>query len=116
MASKNDLALAVLEDLGVVAAGENPTNADAQLVIRRYNALHEMLVEKELAYWESAASAASDTIPQSVKGPLTVVLANQCAKAFGKPRDYAEETIGMNQLSAVCQRERSQLPTESLYF
>ena len=112
MASKNDLALAVLEDLGVVAAGENPTNADAQLVIRRYNALHEMLVEKELAYWESA----SHTIPQSVKGPLTVVLANQCAKAFGKPRDYAEETIGMNQLSAVCQRERSQLPTESLYF
>lgn len=116
MASKNDLALAVLEDLEVVAAGENPQAADSQLVIRRYNRLHESWVTQGLAYWESATSAASDTIPDRVMAPLTTLVANACAKAFGKSRDIVEEAKAMNQLSAIVEHESSEQPTQALYY
>lgn len=116
MATKNDLALAVLEDLEVVAAGESPTAADSQLVIRRYNRLHEELVFKEIAFWESASSAASDTIPDRVMRALTKLMAVVCADAFGKVSDPTREMLAMNNLRSVSARVKSELPTQALYY
>lgn len=116
MATKNDLALAVLEDLGVVAAGESINASDAQLVLRRYDRLHEKLVTDAVAYWPAPVSVASNVIPARVMEPLTKVLAARCSKAFGLPRDYVEETEAMKELYKLAANEGSEKPTEALYF
>ncbi len=73
-----ELYTAVLQEMGVLAAGEVAEADDADKVAQKYLALYAMLEAKNLVSWGD-----SDEIPSYAEVPLTMMLAFLCASAFG---------------------------------
>lgn len=78
--SLSDLTLAVMQDLVVIDAFDNPSASDHALIRGRYEAILENLKEEGLAYWDEGA------IPLAVFQPVTDLVALHCGGAFGRPK------------------------------
>lgn len=75
----NNLALAVLEELGVIAEGETPNADSGATVKRRIGAVLAGLRDEGLAYWTA------DNTPLEVKEPMTKLVAFACMGVFQSP-------------------------------
>lgn len=83
MASKAELIDAVLQDLGVLYAGQTADASDAALVERRLEAVLADLAQRNVIYVPPA-----DDIDDQVFQLLTDILVETCAPAFGRGREY----------------------------
>lgn len=75
-----DLPEKVLEELGVLAAGDSPNVSDANVVTDKYTALYQMLLTDGLVAW-----SAVDDIPEYAERPIVMMVAHLCASSFGVP-------------------------------
>ncbi len=93
-----ELKQAVLSELGVLATGESPTIADANVVGEKYTALYKMLTSENLVDWSE-----EEDIPDNVAEPVKMMLAYLCARPFGLPlaRVAELEQVGAYDLSAI---------------
>jgi hypothetical protein len=73
----SDLYKSALQDLGVLAAGEEPDPEDALKVAEKYTSLYAMLEGKRLVGWTAMAD-----VPSYAEIPVTAMLAFLCAPAF----------------------------------
>ena len=78
--TRNDLVNQALSNLGVLAAGQNPSPEDFQAVDDHVDQVVESLNARDVIYIPD-----SDDIPPEWFGPLTVVLADDAASEFGLP-------------------------------
>jgi hypothetical protein len=119
----NELRDAVLQEVGVLAAGESAAPEDAAVATAKYALLHEMLTRKNLASW-----SLTDDIPDDVAQPVVWMVANLSVAAFGVgPQkradllqlgglDLPSLSLGERQLRAHVAREYVYTPAKSEYF
>lgn len=106
----------VLQELGVLAAGETATAEDAELVECVIDAQHAMLRKEVFVDWTL------DAIPLEVIEPLMSINAARCARRFGLSAERRQEllnlaVIGMSALHTQCQTpEGSSDPIAALYY
>ena len=91
--TQQDLATRVAEELGVIAAGETLSAADAELIKARYVDRLDQLKVDGLAYWHE------DAIPAGAMEGMTIVMADICAPAFGFQREPGREQFGLDKLA-----------------
>ena len=84
-----DMAIAVLQELGVLAAGEAPSAEDDALVKARYERWRVLAAKRFLVDWD-----ASDAVPAGAEDAVTLIVAYNCAPAFGLPKDRAMHDEG----------------------
>ncbi len=115
--TEDELALEVLQEMGVVDATEtSPDSDDAAKVTNAYEILYSELIAPpyELAYWEMA------TIPSAVFFTLRDLVINEIQGAFGNPMDAAarrdQKEIVLLRLRAHVALEGSKLPVTADYF
>lgn len=108
--TSDELAKRVLQELRVVDALETPDAADNQLVKERYQDVYEWLADEDLAFWPSAQ------IPGGAMEGLTILVADVCAAAFGKPMDETRRTRGIQRLTEFAQIRDDGEATEAEYF
>ena len=82
MATKNELAIKVLQKLGVAEAGETPSTDDTGIVEDKYDSRYKVLAAKDLVSWGSG-----DDIPTEAVEPVTSIVANDCLSEFIIPQD-----------------------------
>lgn len=82
MASKADLIEAVLQDLGVLQAGQTPDASDAALVGKRLERVLADLATRNVIYIPDG-----DEFDEQVSQHLTDILVEVCAPAFGRTRE-----------------------------
>jgi hypothetical protein len=73
-----ELRIAALQEIGILASGEEAEAEDDQLVSDKYTALYDMLLTEGLVAW-----AADAELPDYADIPLTMMLACAIAPAFG---------------------------------
>lgn len=80
-----------LQELGVLATGEDANAADGAIVDQKYAALYEMLVTEGLVTW-----SVDDEIPEFAEQPMIWMTAHLCAGSFGvSPQKKSElEQLG----------------------
>lgn len=78
MATREELAEAVLEELISEDSHQAPNAADSEAVLRRYDRLHVNLTDDNLADW-----IASGDIPDGAMTGLTKIVAYECRRMFG---------------------------------
>ncbi len=83
--TQEDLATAVMEDLGLLSPGETPSARDKESIIRRYANLLEELRDEQTVYWEANA------IPYEVFEALVNVVVLLVKKSFGLDAPTGEE-------------------------
>ena len=110
MATKADLAQAVLEDLGVIAASETPSASDQTLIIQRYEREYSLLLNKQLAWWSK------DAIPDEAMGPLTQLVAYRAAPSFGQLRNMADHQHATRDLSRLYAKADMKSPAKAEYY
>lgn len=90
MATREELAEAVLEELISEDSHQAPNAADTDLVLRRYDRKLVNLADENLADW-----ASTDDIPDGAMIGLTKIIAYECRKPFGANvrRDVYEEGL-----------------------
>ena len=93
MATQDDLVQAVLEELVITGAGEDIEPEDSALVKRRYLRVREELERRFLVDW-----AADDAIPDAALGAMALLVADDCATSFGKPKDAVRAQEGTGRL------------------
>ncbi len=112
--TRAELAVAVLQELGVLDASETPTAEDSELVIDRHDELLAHLVDEELAYW------AEDEIPLAVFGALRNLVINQVRGVFGEPVTAEEVEARHKMLMGPLRRHVARAPsgtrTSAEYF
>ena len=108
------LATAVLEEMGALDALSTPSAEDAALIKRVYADKHEMLFDRNLAYWPLAE------IPNSIFLIVRDLVMNECSGAFGRPvtpeDKVSRETIILRRLRAHMGRESSGTRISAEYF
>ena len=77
-----DMATAVLAEIGVIEARETPDSADAELVKDKYRRWHRLMQKRFLVDWGIAAD-----IPDGAEDAVTKIIAYNVQPAFGQPRD-----------------------------
>ena len=83
-----DMAEAVLKEIGAIAANETPSEADAGFVKEKYRRWHRIMSKRFLVDWSITAD-----IPDGVEDAVTLLVAYSVQPAFGQPKDpqlYAE--------------------------
>jgi hypothetical protein len=75
-----ELKAAVLQELVVLATGEDPTAGDAAVVGDRYAELYEMLLTEGLVSW-----ASDEELPDFAARPVTLMVAYLCCGSFAVP-------------------------------
>ena len=93
MATQDDLVIAVLEELVITGAGEDIEPEDSALVKRRYLRIREELSRRFLVDWD-----ADDDIPDAALAAMALLVADDCAPAFGKPKDAVRAQEGTGRL------------------
>ncbi len=80
-----ELARAVMEDLGLIAANEDPAAADQSMILRRYTNLIEEWRDDNIVYWE--ANAIPYEVFEAVVGAMRLVV----GPSFGVPGLVGED-------------------------
>lgn len=106
--SKADLRDAVGEEIGIKRAEETLPAADADLIEKRIDGVHEFLMGEGLAYWDVG------DIPEAVREPMTMIVGTRCAPAFGV--QYDSFAGGMQLLRQHCARRKSKAAAKAEYF
>jgi hypothetical protein len=84
-----EMAKAVLDELGVVAANETPSAADADYVKTRYERWRKLAAQRFIVDWDAATD-----IPDGAEDAVTLIIAYMCAPAFGVPKDREAYEMG----------------------
>jgi hypothetical protein len=108
--SEHDLAVEVLIELNVIEGEEEPSAADEQLVIDRYRSRLVTLVDDDYADWSA------NTIPDAAMPGLRLVIAYECARAFGRVPDASLEDEGLTKLARLMRRKATYEPVRPDYF
>lgn len=108
--SSNQLAVNVLDDLGLTASGESPAPADVQYVVQRYEDLLAEIDDQDMVYWDK------DSIPIVIFEPLTKLVSLSVGTSFGVP-SLAENLemarqLFMRRIRRHTSRKSSGLPVE----
>lgn len=74
-----ELARAVMEDLGLIAANEDPSADDQSMILRRYTNLLAEWQDDNIVYWDA------DAIPYETFEALVSVMRIVVGPAFGIP-------------------------------
>jgi hypothetical protein len=106
--TKTDLRDAVAEELGIKRAEETLSAADAVLIERRIEGVHEYLLGEGLVYWDI------DDVPDAVREPMTMIVASRAAPAFGI--QYAGGPEGTRLLRIHSAQRGSSEPVKAEYF
>ncbi len=83
--TQQDLAVAVMEDLGLLSPGELPSARDKASIVRRYENLLEELRDERLVYWDA------NEIPMEAFEALANIVGTLVMKSFGFPAPTGEE-------------------------
>lgn len=108
--TEQDLATEVLIELNVIDGEEQPSAADKQLVIDRYRSRLETLVDEDYADWQS------NSIPEAAMPGLRLVIAFECARAFGRVPDASLEDEGLTKLARLMRKKATYEPIRPDYF
>lgn len=105
----------VLQELGVLAAGETASADDAALVDAVVADVHAMLDKEVFVSWATSA------IPDTVMEPLVMIVAARCAGRFGLPPDRRQELlalheVAMGQIRTQVQAEPNDAPVRAEYY
>ncbi len=93
--TQQDLAVAVMETMGALGAGEEPSARDQAFILKRYGDLLEELRDERLVYWEA------NEIPKEVFLAVVNVLVLLTQGAFGLPSPVGED---MDDVLEGCKR------------
>lgn len=111
-----DLAEAILREMAVIDATEDPDEVDATFVLGVYAQKYAELQAPglELVYWKQ------DEIPEAIFLTLRDLVINECSGAFGEPTPPetkdARETIILKRLRRHVARSSSGVPNRAQYF
>lgn len=111
-----DLAKAVLRQMAVIDATEDPDDVDSTFVIEVYDQKYAELQAPglELVYWKQ------DEIPEAIFLTLRDLVVNECSGAFGEPTPPetkdARETIILKRLRRHVSRPATGVPNRAQYF
>ena len=108
----SELYTAVLEDLGVVAAGQAASAADTAAVTQATAQVLDELEDENLVDWDPTANS----IPSDRFLPLVDIIAQQVAPKFGKPRDMAVQTMATNRLRRRAAKNSDTEPVSVTYY
>lgn len=112
----SDLAEAVLREMAVIDATEEPDAVDETFVIGVYEQKYAELQAPglELVYWKQ------DEIPDAIFLTLRDLVINECSGAFGEPTPPetkdARETITLKRLRRHVARDKTGNPNRADYF
>jgi hypothetical protein len=85
--TQTDLVNRALEELGVVAAGQTPSDEDVEGVRARVATMLEDLSERDIIYIED-----SNEIPNEMFDDLGIILADRCKAKYGQAGDRGFES------------------------
>lgn len=110
-----DLSLAVLENLGLISAGEGVAAADHEFISRRYANMLEEMRDERLVYWDF------DAIPFEAFEGVVTLMSLVVEKSFGLPGLKGEEFNdaldgAKRRIRARVGKPASGQPTEVGYF
>ena len=100
-----ELQIAVLQELGVLAAGESPTVEDGAIVDEGYDALYEMLLTEGLIAW-----TLEDDIPEFAERSVSLMVGYLVSNKFAVPPAKLAE---MRRLGALHLNPREGGPSEA---
>ena len=83
--SSLDLSRGVMEDLGLLAAGEDIAATDHEFIPRRYANIYDEMMDEQIPYWEM------DAIPKEAFEGLVTLMGLVVEKSFGRPGLQGEE-------------------------
>lgn len=119
MRTRRQLIEAALRTLRVIAAGETIDSDDFADVTEAYQGLHANLRDRGIAYWPNTGADVEE-IPEPVFRGLSMVLAVECADAYGKKpplafdddgRQTGADVVGMRMLRRHVAKRPSGEPT-----
>lgn len=96
MATENDLAKQVMQELGVLAAGTDPSAEDGTDVLTRYHQRLLMLTDEDCADWMAGSAPTDDVIPDAAMPGLIQCIAYECAAMFEVPKTRLVDEKGMS--------------------
>ena len=88
-----EMVSAVLQELRVLHASETPSSADDTYVKARYERWRKLVAKRFIVDWDS-----TDDIPAGAEDAVTLIVAYNCAPAFGKPKDRQSYEEGRTML------------------
>jgi hypothetical protein len=94
MASESELARQVMQELGDLAAGTDPSAEDGTDILARYQQLLVMLVDEDYADWPAGTSTSEDVIPAAAMPGLVQIVAYECAPMFGHSKAALVDNMG----------------------
>jgi hypothetical protein len=106
--TSTDLALRVMQELGVVAAGETPSAEDSTLIVSEYYLAQQELEQRNIGAWDVEA------IPEAYFVPLAKFMAARVAVMFGAPA--ADEEMALRTLRRVTAKPYIGNPEEVTYW
>ena len=118
-----ELKTAALREIGVLEKTETAPAEEFAIAGEKYEALHAMLLEMNLANW-----AISEDIPDKYSIPVTWMLANLLTSIFSVPTDRKQEmlslgslgspapSLGERQVRALIARDYVRQPADIEYF
>lgn len=112
--TRTELIRDVLLHLGVIAAEDTPSAADADHVGKKYDDLTAEWEFEELTYWDSneIASEAFNTV--------VLLVANRVANAYGKGSSVedmdARETMLLRRLRRNVAKRKTGFPIKAIYY
>jgi hypothetical protein len=101
--SQNDLAEAVLTQIGVLDAGEDPDPLDVTLIQTVYTSKHLDWTERGYVDWPNGGNPATTEIPENAFHALTQLMANEMLPSFGTPVPE-EQRVSREQILLVSLR------------
>lgn len=112
--TRQELAIAVMRELGSLDASQTPTADDAAYIKGVYDDKYEWWVDEEQVYWEP------DEIPKAIFLIVRDLIVNEVAGAFGNPQPPEERQARDEVLMARLRRHTARAPsgarTEAEYY
>jgi hypothetical protein len=112
--TRSELVIAVLREMGVLDASEEPGAEDSTHVKGVYDDKLEHWIDEEIAYWSA------DEIPNAVFIAVRDIMINEVSGSFGQPvpleTKQAREIALTTRLRRHAARHRTGLPIPAEYF
>jgi len=123
MATETELVSQVMSELGLLAAEQAPTAAEAQDILTRYYQQLLMLTDEDYADWTQGPNVSTDVIPDAAMPGIVQVTAYECAPMFGLSKaslvDVQGRTwreLGEIALRRYMRKKPSYEPVIAVYF
>lgn len=111
MATREEFAQAVLEELVSEDSHQAPNAADTEAVLRRYDRKHVNLTDENLADW-----AVSGDIPDGAMTGLVKIIAYECRRMFGVNIGKEVYDEGLSDLARFMMHRATLEPVRPDYF